>query len=67
LSENVRQQNDPLFENLLDKFRLKTVKGDEIELLRTRLSKNITLEEENNFYQNAIFYLERTPNVMRSI
>jgi hypothetical protein len=63
----VRQQNDPLFENLLDKFRLKTVKGDEIELLRTRLSKNITLEEENNFYQNAIFYLERAPNVMRSI
>jgi hypothetical protein len=55
LSENVRQKNDPSFENLLDKFRLKTVKEDDIELLRTRLSKNVTLEEKNNFYQNAIF------------
>jgi hypothetical protein len=44
----VRQQNDPLFENLLYKIRLKTVKGNEIELLRTRLSKNIALEEKKH-------------------
>jgi len=55
LNENVRQRGDQSFLDILNNIKLRQVQVKDVELLNTRLRKNLTAEERKLFETDSIY------------